>query len=489
VAVEEDAISASFVLPVQFGSQLPSSWHVTSGEVTPFCLEAPFHRIAILGSASVSSGLSQVLPVAESAPYEFSFWGAARNPETSEPPAVAEVFWLGSDCLPLQSVTPVSINSITTPPAAAGKPRADLLFGESVASRERLMQLHRARLNSPAGAKQAEVRFTVPTEGLAAIDRVSLITTSETSVNGDFRHQEAGQLVGWTISGPTTGFRVLSVADGIQLLNAGAATVELVQTAAAKGGEPFTLAFAGRTVAGGANPNPRLEVRWIKADGTTTGSPTAIEIPAASLSSAIASGTAPDDATQAEIRLAVTTGLTLDVKRISLRFFKPTIVPVSFVAETPGELIISDVRVAFDQIESLGPPSPVDLCIPTPPGGTPGDAENCCCHSCESERSTVEAGSGTIPPQPAIALSVVASSDTLAATTVTPLAAMAVFQLTDINGIGEARARQLAVIGIDTVEKLAASTPETVAGIKSITSVMATKIVAEAQALIGSSTK
>jgi predicted flap endonuclease-1-like 5' DNA nuclease len=57
-------------------------------------------------------------------------------------------------------------------------------------------------------------------------------------------------------------------------------------------------------------------------------------------------------------------------------------------------------------------------------------------------------------------------------------------RLTDLHGIAERRARQLAAIGIDSVEKLAAATPETVAQIKFITLDMARHLVEQAKSLI-----
>ena len=71
-------------------------------------------------------------------------------------------------------------------------------------------------------------------------------------------------------------------------------------------------------------------------------------------------------------------------------------------------------------------------------------------------------------------------------TTASPQATAQVMRLIDIHGIGERRANQLSEIGIDSVEKLAASTPESVLKIKFITLDMATKIIAEAKSLTSS---
>ncbi|MEK6279378.1 MAG: hypothetical protein AABN95_03415 [Acidobacteriota bacterium] len=80
-------------------------------------------------------------------------------------------------------------------------------------------------MNSPAGANQAEVRFSVGKTATARIDLVSLSATSELAANGDFKKQREGQLADWTLVPQVTpGFVVVAVEDGIQLRNAGGAT-------------------------------------------------------------------------------------------------------------------------------------------------------------------------------------------------------------------------------------------------------------------------
>jgi DNA-binding beta-propeller fold protein YncE len=510
---------------IQFGTRLPSEWHLTSGEVTPFCLDPPFHLVAILGSDTMSTGLSQVVPVAESSPYEFSFWGIAREPDTNEPPAVAEVLWLGGDCGLLRT-DPVPIKLLGVRPAV--NPLTGLsaaLFSPGAAGRTASLELHRVRLMAPAGASQAEVRFTVPSGGAAAIDQVSLITTSEAAANADLKLQQDGRLADWALSPEfASGFNVFAADDGIQLRNSGAALIELVQVAAAKSGQPFTLNFQGKAVSGSSpQTNPRVELRWLKADGTSTGSPTIIEILPNGLASSVAAGTAPADSTQVEIHLGVPAGATLEVKRVSLRFSTPTIVPVTFIAEAPGEMTVSGVRVAFDHIEPTAPPIPArGLCIPTPPGRQPGETgdDSCFCHHCESEQTMVEAQSVVTPAglpammgtcancrgellrgggpgipgaqpllltRPPVPGPIVIRSPTMTGETARFHVEAAAPQLTELRGIGKARAKQLVAIGIDSVEKLAASAPATVAQIRFITVEMATLIIEEAKSLIGGS--
>jgi hypothetical protein len=93
---------------------------------------------------------------------------------------------------------------------------------------------------------------------------------------------------------------------------------------------------------------------------------------------------APADATQAEIRLVQPRGKGgLLVEYISLAQADTIGVPLTFLAEAPGELTVSNVRVAYDLPE---PPQPVGRGVPrgralgftmlsgAPPAATPGFA-------------------------------------------------------------------------------------------------------------------
>jgi predicted flap endonuclease-1-like 5' DNA nuclease len=426
---------------------------------------------------------------------------------------VAEILWLNNcgllraDAVPIKllpeqgDATLFSTNMLA--PDAAG--RAPLLF-------------HRELLTAPAGADQAEVRFTVPIVGGAAIDQVSLSATSEAAANGDFKMQEEGQLVGWTVSpGIAPGFTVLAGADGIELRNAGATVVELIQKAEVSSGSPFTLEFQGKAVAGSPpQTSSQVELRWFKSDQTSTGSPTVLEISSAGLSSSIASQTAPADATAAEIHVVIPPRTTLQVKNISLRFSSLATVPVTFIAESPGELTLSDVRIAFEQVAPQAPPvSERGLCMATPPGCEPGaGGDSCFCHQCEEETDMIEmqpmmtpegrpatmarcatcrtevrrAGGPLVAAAERLSLQqtsvprpiIVRASSAIESRSLSQVEAMTP-SLTDLRGIAERRAKQLTEAGIDSVEKLAAATPETVAKIKFITKEMASQLIAQAK--------
>jgi YVTN family beta-propeller protein len=507
----------SSITPVQFGARLPGEWQLTSGAVAPFCLDGQFHLVAVMGSDTLPTGLSQVVPVSELCAYDFGFWGVAREGDPNETPAVAEVLWLGSGCRAVgPNPEPIPIKVLDVAPASGG------VFDPDAANNAALMKLHRVRLQAPVGADQAEVRFTVTKEAAAAIDRVSLVATSEALTNGDFQSRQDGQLAGWTtVPAVAPGFAVLNVAEGIQLRNVGGTTVELVQSVEAKKAKPFTVEVEGKVVSSSSRNSPQVEVRWLKPDRAATGAPVSVAIVADGLAAMRTTGTVPTDAAQAEIHVVTPAGTTLELKSVSLQFNAPASVPVTFISEAPGELTVSDVRIVFDEIEAVVPPIPPrGLCKPSRSGHKPGEADDCCyCHNCESEQPFVEmlevkteggrpatmsrcATCGTElllmgGHESALAQTVgsmqmgVAQPVVIEATPISGVGEVLVagpvkLRLTDIHGIGDARARQLAEIGIDSVEKLAASTPETVAQIKFITTSMASQLVEQAKALTGS---
>ena len=122
----------------------------------------------------------------------------------------------------------------------------------------------------------------------------------------------------------------------------------------------------------------------------------------------------------------------------------------------------------------------------TTPAGRPATKGHCA--NCSSE--VVSVGGSAATPQAVIARQaieprpVVVRPVTVTAATAQSAAQMA--RLVDIHGIGERRAQQLSDIGIDSVEKLAVATPESVLKIKFITQEMATRIIAEAKSLTAS---
>ncbi len=505
---------------LQVGAQQPDEWTVTSGQAKRICLNEPFHQVAQLAGETPSgnlapAALSQITPVTASCAYDFSFYGI-----TNANDAFAEVFWLGGECGPIN------------PEPDRIPIKVDQLLSSDEATPTELV-LHRKRLTAPAGAEQVEVRFNIPSGGKAWIDRASLRGTTEAIANSDFSLQQDGRLADWTLAPSTApGFIVIALDGGVRLQNAGANTVELVQRVAAKAEQPFLLEVQNTATAsalaffpGGARP--RLEARWLGADGRAAGSPTSIEIQPAGLGAAIARGTSPTGATQAEIHLIIPPGGALEIKSLSLRFPQRKLVPITFIADAPGDLTVSDWQVSYEEAAPERPPIPPrGLCPPTPPERNPGETPEECgfCHCCEAEREMtdseamqtaagrpvlvghcVSCGSemirfggalvpdsphfssrGVVAPQPFIIVPPRIVSEATARV-VAPRAVSPPTELppiTAIKGIGERLAAELARHHIKTMADLAKASPQRIAEVKGVSESQAAQFIAEAQKLL-----
>jgi YVTN family beta-propeller protein len=512
------------LISVPLGTRLPVEWN-SSGRVRPTCLPSPSHVVAVLGSVGkekpMPASISQVVPVAGACAYEFSFLGLANQPD-----ALAELFWLGGDC-GLTRTDSVPIKLIL--PTQQQGPTFTLLASAFNGARVSALLLHRARFESPPGATQVEVRFSTPEGVVAVVESASLTATAEALTNADFRLVEDGEINGWTLSPtPAPGATLVASEGALRLRNAGADEVGLTQTVAVKGGQPFELEFQGGGESRpGARANPRLEVRWLGTDGAAAGDPATLNIVPTGFGSSSAKGVSPAAATQAEIRLIVPPGFTQEIKCVSLAFPVATLVPITFVAQAPGELTVSDLQVTFEQAEPKAPAiPPKGLCASTPPGRSPGDegraAETktfCPCCGAASEIKEVQP---VVTPagRPArlvrcvncgteivrVGGAQVAGAAALASTRLPVRQAVVQSRrsasphhhgteeghthnpapepsLTAIFGIGETRAQQLADMGFDSVSKLAAADPQDLTRLRLVALPLAEQFVAKAKEL------
>lgn len=390
--------------PANSSTDQPSEWTLTAGSVKRYPLlnqsdvEAEDH-FAVLGVRidptstfegfkAVQSALSQVTPVIESCTYDFSFEAIALSED-----AVAEIFWLGETCtavapepvrVPIKTVelntnASSTLNFSTMSTAALNAPL----------TRNLPFPLHRVRVSAPAGAKQAEVRFSVPDGVVAAIDNVSLKGTTETVANSDFRLSEGNKPAGW-LSTPTGALPDTLPTGTLKFENSGSSRVDIMQIVTVKPDQPFTLTVKkGATAPGLRSALPRVETHWLRADGSETGPPVVLELDPASFSALSASGASPRDAAQAEIHFLVPSGASQEIESISLTFPTRTVIPVSFVAGAPGELIITDWQIGFEAAPVTRPPIPQGgLCTATPPNSLPGETsdDHCFCQCCDSHQ-------------------------------------------------------------------------------------------------------
>lgn len=370
---------------IELGTAWPHEWNVITGQVSRLCLRGVTCPVLFLGPpksaddddvvASAPAGISQVVPVVASARYEIAFRALASTAD-----AFAEVIWRGQNC----EAFPAEQLSIQS------SMNQDFNFAAAAGSTQLPLALHRRQLIAPEGARQAEIRFIAAEGALAAIAQASFAGTSDHVGNGDFSLLEGNRLSAWMLSpSAPAGVTFLGTAEGARVQNAGASRVELAQTVPAKASQFFTLEFEGRVVRSSAEATSRVELRWVR-DGTPVGEPTQLDISADGLAISSAQGRSPADVTQAEIRLAVPGGFALELRRISLRFVEAIPVTLSFMAEAPGELAITDLRVAFERIQPQPPPIPDDgLCHATPmPRGAGGEA---CDEPCDDESSSDQA--------------------------------------------------------------------------------------------------
>jgi DNA-binding beta-propeller fold protein YncE len=506
--------STSSLSSIQIGSRQPYEWNLVSGQVMPYCLPEPHHLIALLGDRSFSragsktedntipSILSQMVPVAESCPYEIRFLGIA-----SSDGATAEVRWLDQKGALIGS----NPEQISIAPKEDGKLSS--------------LSLHYRQLPAPKDATQAEIRFVVPM-GVAAIDNVSFHATTEAVVNSDFSLREDDRLAGWSLSpGAARGISLLAIDSGIRLQNAGADTVELVQTIPAKGNQHFELQVDSAVLRAKTDGNPRVEIHWLK-DSVPLADEIVLDIPMESFSALGANGTSPETATQAEIHLIVPPGATQELRRVSMTFTPTVRVPLAFVAQTSGELTASALRVALEKAVTPRPPIPdTGLFMPAPAqanGEAEPDEDGCFCACCKSTEAMINAttmktvaerpvqvgscttcgdrivrfGGPLIPNAPRFTLRnelaakpvvLMRSRATLAGSQQEEIHAVAPPQpLTAIDRIGEARERRLVEAGIDSFAKLAATPAKRVMELlqPAVSEEMARKFIQDAARLV-----
>jgi DNA-binding beta-propeller fold protein YncE len=453
------------LLAASVGVPVPAEWALLSGRAWPVCLEAPRRpAVALGGVPSVPSAgpsvLAQPVPVAAGCPYELAFDGLA-----SEEGSRVSVTWRRDDCAVLGSHTsPLQV--------------ADLILDRPVLVR------HRARFPSPEGAAQAEVRIEV-TSGIAVLTDVSLRATAERVTNPDLAARSAaGTPTGWQ-AGPGGAPGLTSAARGSLLRNPGPREVVLFQTLAAEAGREFTLELDA--AAGGAAPAGSLRLWWIGADDRPVEEPLALEIPASGFDRQMAAGTVPEGAVEARLELAVAPSRETAVRDVSLRFDPLVEVPVTFVAQAPGELTVSGWEVCHEPVTPAAPGVPeTGLCSPSPVlEGKPRAKERCYCAACGEER-TLRAGAPAVTETgrpatvgtcaacgtPMVSLGGRPAPDAevlvpLASPPATRVDLAQIFfppalpgpaapgaRLTQVTGIADRRAELLAAAGIDSLERL-----------------------------------
>lgn len=472
-----DAPQVAFI-PI--GVRVPAEWFLTSGQVLPVCLpELPPPGLAVVFGhrtrqdfeANVAAtALSQVIPVAASCNYTISFRGLAM-----ETGAVAEVFWLGQDCEATRT-DQVPIQAVRQ------------------SERQQRLVLHRAQFSAPPGAAQAEVRFSAPPGVIAGIANASLTATSESLANGDLQIlDEHGGFAQWTPPAQASSQIVVTASAGARVIkNPAGASAELAQVVNVVAGKAFVLRFEGRAVPLiSAENHPSIDLHWLAADGSEIGAPLNLPVAPENFDEHAASGVTPDGTAQAGVHVVLPAGTALMVNEISFQAQDSPSIPLSFVAQAPGELRVTEARVVYDEVSGGRILASKGLCAPTPPGRRPGEpvGDSCFCPCCQNEQTLTQAAAAvTAAGRPAVqgrcancgaemvrGGGVVAAGAPSVAVRRLPIAtrvpgatperpeAVVIPSLAAILGIGKGRMRQLTKAGITSVAELAASSPAKVA--------------------------
>lgn len=524
-AIQERGVAGLFYLTLG----LPEEWTLTQGFVMPLTLAEPHRLAALFGPLTAEecaaqpprpSSLSQAVAAGGGRIYEFSFWGIALSAG-----ATAEVIWRGDACT-LQRTDRVPVQ-IDEDAAIRPCPAIDLAAPDTWPE----LLLHRVRLEAPAGATQAEIRFITPPGKNALIDTVSFLATAETTINSDLLQvDENGEVVGWQLAPATAvGITLSPAADGLRVGNAGSAPASLRQSFATTTAQPFLLRFEGQIAAVGAGGPPRVELRWLDAAGAPTGEVAALALqPDQSVHQL--QGVAPAGAAGAELHLVLPGGAALVVRHVSYAPVEMATVPICFVAEAPGDMTVLGFDYAYDTPPVRPAPAPpAGLCAPTPPGRRPDGQSGCACAYCATPCGPCcddeEEDEAAAPPaaaalraagprratQPARATRPLVRAqpealESLAAprprpveddlrgfltlpapawAARTPELAAAAAPLALVNGIGPGRAAALRQLGLGALPALAAADPAVIAAaLSGVSPAMAGGFVAEARALL-----
>lgn len=232
--------------------------------------------------------------------------------------------------------------------------------------------LHETRVKSPLTAAQAEIRLIQQSPGILVLEEVSFSPTLELLQNANFRQWEGESnnmsamspvdwmcLGGWFDRQPGQPGGVILKGTGSDGALGPGDTV-LAQIAEVVAGECYELQVCAQPLKTSATDpetlpdeqRARLELRWLKNE-SEIGESVILLLDGRNFPKHAWAGTAPDGVAQAEIRLIQPRGQgDLLVESVSLSRIDMLSVPLIFLAEAPGELKVSDLRVTYD------PPGP-----------------------------------------------------------------------------------------------------------------------------------
>jgi hypothetical protein len=226
-----------------------------------------------------------------------------------------------------------------------------------------LVRTVEALVTAPPGAVEAEIGFVQPPSAILALMDVSFTPALEALANGELKAWEDSPSgrptvpVRWTrasgwidpnwnqdsrrwllcLNGNGPEDAILS--QTVDILAGASYELEVSATPkSALKSDPETLDPRARA---------RVEVRWLA--GTSLGSPVLLPLDGRDFPRHAWRGVAPAGAKQAEIRIIQPKGTSgLVVQSVSLERIDQVEVPLAFLAEAPGELTVSHLRVVYD---------------------------------------------------------------------------------------------------------------------------------------------
>ena len=400
----------------------PKNWALTMGSVNYPHLQSNGERFPLIvlggevGMVNQATGLSQITDVSGECSYQFEFFGAELidDPATIEPGAEVEIIWLNADCSPNRidkfefPVLNVALDSTTPTNILFDVLRVFLrTYGTTGGINSIPLQpgfpVRRVEIQPPVEAVGAEIRFLVPADNLALVDKVSLKTSQEKIVHGDLleigqdQDQEAS-FKGWRIEPAEVITQELISENAVEKFNTGFPPLEpdtqfvsiatpegrlepvaLIQTVAVLENHPYTFQFIGRTPRSEEEIFPEIRLRWSTIDGTSL-DPEIVELitPTDPNLHSI-NGTTPENAEQLEIRLVLPPRSVLLVGNLSFQQVEMIDIPLDFIAEAPGELTVSDFQVAYETIKPQSHiTSKTEKCNATPANKDPGKSCKIC---------------------------------------------------------------------------------------------------------------
>ncbi|QWF84768.1 helix-hairpin-helix domain-containing protein [Amycolatopsis sp. CA-230715] len=352
---------------------------------------------------------------------------------------------------------------------------------------------HETALVSPAGATQAEIRFSIR-EGMLGVDAVALAASANAATDS------------WQPSGPSV---LVTQADtGVTLSNGGGAPSTVGQRVDAKCGQRFEL-----VVSAVASPGCAVELAFVDELSAPVGDVVRLDLDPLDFDDRAAAGEVPAGTAEAELRIVLPPGGSVELSSLDLVIGAASEVGLYFVSEAPGELTMSGVAVRLDRAEPSVPSIPPGgLCPPSPPAGR-GDGDQCLCGACGKDRPVgrgsparteagrpasvtacpscgtprIQLGGRLVPGADPVALpryrlpehsEAVRSGPAVRAKLRVPA------KLTAIPGVATSRAADLRAAGIRTVVALAKAEAATVAELPGISEKMAESFIAEAKRLV-----